>query len=96
MKINKEELLELYMEWVNKVAEDFDWKTTFGPEEIVHSIANIIEKNPQLIQVSPYAERKALIESDDDFNNALSLLYNNGWKLTKEQEEYIINLSKRF
>ena len=50
MKINKEELFKLYMEWVDEIAEDNDWKTSFGPEEIVHSIANIIENNPQLIQ----------------------------------------------
>ena len=50
MKINKRELFKLYMQWVNQVAEDNDWKTSFGPEEIVHSIANIIENNPQLIQ----------------------------------------------
>ena len=49
MQINKDELLKLYMEWVNRVAEDCDWKTSFGPEEIVHSIANILENNPQLI-----------------------------------------------
>jgi len=50
MKINRDELYKLYMEWVNKVSEDSDWKTTFGPEEIVYSIANILETNPQLIQ----------------------------------------------
>lgn len=50
MTINKEELFKLYMEWVNKVSEDCDWKTHFYPEEIVHSIANILETNPQLIQ----------------------------------------------
>jgi hypothetical protein len=38
------------MEWVNKVSDEFDWKTHFGPEEIVHSIANILETNSQLIQ----------------------------------------------
>jgi len=48
MKINKEELYKLYMEWVDKVSEDCDWKTSFGPEEIVYSIANILETNPQL------------------------------------------------
>lgn len=37
------------MEWVDKVSDDCDWKTYFGPEEIVYSIANIIETNPQLI-----------------------------------------------
>jgi hypothetical protein len=50
MKINRDELYKLYMEWVNEVADEFDWKTHFGPEEIVHSIANILETNSQLIQ----------------------------------------------
>ncbi len=49
MKINKDELYKLYMEWVDRVSEECDWKTSFGPEEIVHSIANILETNPQLI-----------------------------------------------
>lgn len=49
MKINKKELFKLYMEWVNEVAEEFEWKTHFGPEEIVYSIANILETNPQLV-----------------------------------------------
>ena len=48
LEINKEELLKLYMKWVNKVSEECDWKTSFGPEEIVNSIANILENNPQL------------------------------------------------
>jgi hypothetical protein len=48
LEINKEELLKLYMEWVNKVSEECDWKTSFGPEEIVNSIANILENNPYL------------------------------------------------
>jgi hypothetical protein len=52
--------------------------------------------NEGKVEASAHTERKALDESKDDFNNALSLLYNNGWKLTKEEEEYIINLSKRF
>jgi len=50
MKIDKDELFKLYMEWVNEVSEECDWKTSFGPEEIVNSIANIIENNPQLIK----------------------------------------------
>jgi len=49
MKINKEELHKLYMEWVNQVADECDWKTHFGPEEIVYAIADILEKNPSLI-----------------------------------------------
>ena len=48
MTINKEELYKLYMEWVNDVAETCDWKTHFGPEEIVDAIAGIIEEHPEL------------------------------------------------
>ena len=48
LEINKEELLKLYMEWVNEVSEECDWKTSFGPEEIVNSIVNILENNPHL------------------------------------------------
>lgn len=51
MEINKEELHKLYMEWVNKVADEFDWKTHFETEEIVYAIANILETNPQLIKI---------------------------------------------
>jgi hypothetical protein len=53
LEINKEELLKLYMKWVNKVSEECDWKTSFGPEEIVNSIANILENNPQLYNPTP-------------------------------------------
>jgi len=48
------------------------------------------------VEASAHTERKALAESEDEFNLALHKLIGNGWKLTKEQEEYIINLSKRF
>jgi hypothetical protein len=48
------------------------------------------------VQAPAHVERKALAESQDEFNQALQKLWGNGWKLTKEQEDYIINLSKRF
>ena len=48
MKINKEELYKLYMEWVDKVTEECDWKTTFGPEQIIEAIAIILGNNPHL------------------------------------------------
>jgi hypothetical protein len=50
MKINKEELYKLYMEWVDQVTEECDWKTSFGPEEIVNAIAHILETNPHLYE----------------------------------------------
>lgn len=49
MKINRDELFKLYMEWVDQVSEECDWKTHFYPEEIVHAIAHILENTPDLI-----------------------------------------------
>lgn len=45
MKINRELLFQLYMERVDEIVEVCDWKTNFGPEEIVGIIASIIEDN---------------------------------------------------
>jgi hypothetical protein len=50
MKINKEELYKLYMEWVNEVTEECDWVTSFGPASIVVAIADILENNPHLYE----------------------------------------------
>lgn len=50
MTIDREKLFELYMEKVNRIAEDCDWVTSFGPEEIVHMIADILESTPNLIK----------------------------------------------
>jgi hypothetical protein len=49
IEIDREELLKLYLEWVEFISEECEWKTSFDPEEIVYSIANILETNPQLI-----------------------------------------------
>lgn len=48
-KINRKKLFELYMTEVDNICEVCDWKTNFGPEEIVGIISNILEKNPDLI-----------------------------------------------
>ena len=50
MKINKEELYKLYMEWVEQVTEECDWKTSFGVEEVIGAIATILENNPHLYE----------------------------------------------
>lgn len=57
MTINKKELYKLYMQWVDQVSEDLDWKTTFGPEEIVYAIADILEKHPELIKTNNMEEK---------------------------------------
>lgn len=51
MKVDKERLYKLYMEWVDEVTDNCDWKTSFGPEEIVHAIGAIIENNSDLIDI---------------------------------------------
>ncbi len=50
IEINKPELFKLYMQWVGEITEENDWKTSFGPEEIVYAIAAILENNPELIE----------------------------------------------
>ena len=32
------------------LSNECDWKTSFGPEEIVYAISDILEKNPQLVK----------------------------------------------
>jgi hypothetical protein len=49
MTIDKEKLFELYMQWVDEVLEECDWKTSFEPEEIVYAIASILENNTELL-----------------------------------------------
>lgn len=49
MKIDREVLYKLYMEEVESIAEECDWKTHFGPQEIVSIIANILENNTFLV-----------------------------------------------
>ncbi len=50
IQINKEQLYLLYMQWVEEITEECDWKTSFGPQEIVYAIAAILENNPELIK----------------------------------------------
>jgi hypothetical protein len=47
--IDTDEVYLKYIDWVHKVSESHDWKTTFGPREIVESIVKILEDNPKLI-----------------------------------------------
>lgn len=49
MKIDRKKLFELYMAEVDNICEICDWKTQFGPEEIVGIISGILENNPNLI-----------------------------------------------
>ncbi len=53
MKINRSQLLKEYLNKINSISDDLDWKTHFGPEEIVGIICNILEENSDLIDVYP-------------------------------------------
>ena len=59
LEIDKDELYKLYMQWVEAVSEDCDWVTSFGPEEIVYSIANILETNPHLINNGEHSQKNS-------------------------------------
>jgi hypothetical protein len=55
-----------------------------------------IVTNDGEVKAAGHIERNKLAESNDDFNRALQILFGKGWLLTKEQEQYIIELAKRF
>jgi hypothetical protein len=48
------------------------------------------------VEAPAHIERNTVANSNDEFNQALQRLYGNGWRMTKEQEDYIIELGKRF
>ena len=39
------------MDKVSEISETCDWKSVFGPEEIVSLISEIIERNPKLVEL---------------------------------------------
>lgn len=42
-KSEKEDVLRLYLEWVDEVCDDLPEKSYFTPEEIVYKVIDIIE-----------------------------------------------------
>jgi hypothetical protein len=49
MKINREELYNIYMQQVEDIAEECDWVVRFEPRDIVNIISHILETNLNLI-----------------------------------------------
>ena len=43
IKIDRERVYDMYMDWVDRVSEECDWKSSFGPEEIVNQIISILK-----------------------------------------------------
>ena len=48
ISVKREELYNIYMKKVDDICEVCDWKTQFGPKEIVEIISSIIEDEPQI------------------------------------------------
>ena len=44
MRIDRDRLFEMYMEEVEHISDVFDWKTQFGPKEIVDIISTLLEE----------------------------------------------------
>jgi hypothetical protein len=57
IEIDRDELFKLYMRRVDFITEECDWVTSFGPEEIVDMIADILENNPQLINNGEHTQK---------------------------------------
>lgn len=50
MKINREKLINLYLQEIDRIIDHCESKTFFTAEECVNIVANIIEKNPELVE----------------------------------------------
>ena len=48
------------------------------------------------VKAPAHIERNVIDNEANEFNQALNKLYGNGWRMTLEQEQYIIELAKRF
>ena len=48
MKIDRAKLLKLYLQEVDKICDECDWKTHFEPSEIIGIVANLLENNSDL------------------------------------------------
>ncbi len=87
------------MSWVSVDIEIDEFLSSCGKYERMELIKSLIEDGylpSQLVKgddeyVLPGANRGSA-----DFDKAINKLVGRGWQLSKEEEDYIINLSKRF
>ena len=54
IKINRKKLYSLYMKEVNLIADVFEEKSHFTPEELIGIVAKVLEENPELITERGY------------------------------------------
>ena len=63
ISVKREELYNIYMKKVDDICEVCDWKTQFGPKEIVEIISSIIEDEPQVTVNNDLIEAQSKIAS---------------------------------
>ena len=54
IKINRKKLYSLYMKEVNFIADIFEEKSHFTPEELIGIVSKVLEENPELITEKGY------------------------------------------
>jgi hypothetical protein len=54
IKINKKKLHSLYMKEVNRIADLFEDKSHFTPEELIDIVASVLEANTDIIKEEKY------------------------------------------
>jgi hypothetical protein len=50
IKIDREKLYKIYMDYVNDICDECDWVLSFTPKDIIRMVSNILETNPNLIK----------------------------------------------
>lgn len=43
--MDKEKIYEKYMQWVEAVTEECEWKSTFTAKELVYKVCSLIEED---------------------------------------------------
>ena len=50
IKIDKERLYSLYIKEINRICDLFEDKSHFTPKELIGIVAQVLEKNPDIIE----------------------------------------------
>ena len=82
MKIDREQILKEYLDWINKVSEDNEHKTHFEPKEIVFKVIDIIESKDE------YSD-SIFDKLADDFEDIFCIDYENDTIDLNEMVQYI-------
>ena len=54
IKVNREKLYKLYIKEVNRICDLFEDKSHFTPKELIGIVAEVLEKNPEVITEKKY------------------------------------------